>query len=132
MVKRLYLTKTGVTYMKFGHIMVFVSDKEEARRFYSDVLELTLVDEEEKQLVYDLGGQKLVLFETLRSTEPLAYSEEARTVLVFEVEDVEMMFRTLVDRGVTFLHTRPTPQKYAAFLDPSGNVHEIQQRHEKG
>ncbi|PJK16586.1 glyoxalase [Chryseomicrobium excrementi] len=111
--------------MKFGHIMVFVSDKEQARQFYSDVLELQLVDEDGKRLIYDIGGQHLVLFETLRSVEPLAYSEEARTVLVFTVEDVEESYRNLKERGVTFLHSRPTPQRYAAFVDPFGNVHEI-------
>ncbi len=59
--------------MKFGHIMVFVSDKEQARQFYSDVLELQLVDEDEKRLIYDMSGQHLVLFETLRSVEPVGY-----------------------------------------------------------
>lgn len=111
--------------MKFGHIMVFVSDKEQARQFYSDVLELQLVDEDEKRLIYDMGGQHLVLVETLRSVEPVGYSEEARTVLVFAVEDVEESYRSLKERGVTFLHSRPTPQCYAAFVDPFGNVHEI-------
>ncbi|OZS77430.1 glyoxalase [Tetzosporium hominis] len=111
--------------MKLGHIMVFVSDKEQARQFYSDILGLKLVDEDEKRLIYDMGGQHLVLFETLRSVEPLSYSEEARTVLVFAVEDVEKSFRSLKERGVTFLHSHPTPQRYAAFVDPFGNVHEI-------
>lgn len=111
--------------MKLGHIMVFVSDKEKARQFYSDILELKFVDEDEKRLIYDMGGQHLVLFETLSSVDPLAYSEEARTLLVFTVEDVEESFRSLKEHGVTFLHSRPTPQRYAAFVDPFGTVHEI-------
>lgn len=84
-----------------------------------------MVDEDEKRLIYDMGGQYLVLFETLRSVEPVGYSEEARTVLVFAVEDVEERFRSLKESGVVFLHSRPTPQRYAAFVDPFGNVHEI-------
>lgn len=111
--------------MKFGHVMVFITDKEKARAFYGDTLGLPLREEDEKRLVYDMGGLHLILFETLRPTTPGAYSEEARTVLVFHVEDVEHTFRELSERGVSFLHTRPTPQKYAAFVDPFGNVHEI-------
>lgn len=111
--------------MRVGHIMVFVTDKEEAIVFYGDTLGLSLREEDEKRLVYDLGGLHLILFETLHPTSPGAYSEEARTVLVFHVEDVEQTFRELSERGVFFLHEKPTPQKYAAFVDPFGNVHEI-------
>lgn len=111
--------------MRFGHVMVFVSEKEQARQFYSEVLELELVDEDEKRLIYEIGGQKLVLFETERSVEPVGYSEEARTVLVFAVDDVDESFQNLKARGVHFLHSHPTPKRYAAFVDPFGNVHEI-------
>lgn len=107
--------------------MVFITDKEKARTFYGEVLGLVLLSEDDKRLVYDMGGHELVLFETLRPTSLGAYSEEARTVLVFHVDDVEKAFHELAARGVRFLHSRPTSQKYAAFVDPFGNVHEILQ-----
>ncbi len=46
-------------------------------------------------------------------------------MLVFAVEDVEESYRSLKERSVRFLHSRPTPQRYAAFVDPFENVHEI-------
>lgn len=117
--------------MRFGHVMVFISDKEKAKKFYSDSLGLDLLDEQERQLVYRMGSQRLVLFETLHDTEPGAYSEEARTVLVFYVEDVFKCFTELTERGVHFLHTKPTENGYAAFVDPFGNVHEILENKEE-
>lgn len=111
--------------MKFGHVMIFVTDMEKARWFYSEVLGMETILEEENKLVFDMGGSKLTAFKCEKTTEIGDYSNEARTVLVFEVDSIERSFKEMQEKGIRFLHEEPTPGKYAAFVDPFGNVHEI-------
>ncbi|AYC30073.1 VOC family protein [Paenisporosarcina cavernae] len=114
--------------MEFGYVMVFVTDVQQAKQFYQDILELPLIHEEPNRLVFSMGPQKLVLFQADKKTETGDYSNEARTVLVFHVGDVHNTFAKLQEKGVQFLHTKPTEARYAAFTDPFGNVHEIAEK----
>ncbi|WP_409295362.1 VOC family protein [Peribacillus sp. SCS-26] len=111
--------------MKLGNIMIFVSDIREAKGFYGNLLELPVLMEKEKQIVFQVEGTQLVAFKCEKNGQVGDYSNEARTVLVFEVDSVEETFYKMRSKGITFLHEKPTEARYAAFIDPFGNVFEI-------
>jgi glyoxylase I family protein len=111
--------------MKLGHIMIFVNDMTKARWFYSELLGLQILLEQENKLVFALDGCQLITFKCEKTKEIGDYSNEARTVLVFEVVSVEQTYKEMKEQGIQFLHDKPTQGRYAAFVDPFGNVHEI-------
>jgi glyoxylase I family protein len=114
--------------MKLGNVMVFVSDLQEAKRFYANLLDLPLILEKENKLNFQLEGTQLVAFKCQKNGHVGDYSNEARTVLVFEVDSVEQTFYEMKSKGIKFLHQIPTEDRYAAFQDPFGNVFEISEQ----
>ncbi|MED1203777.1 VOC family protein [Heyndrickxia acidicola] len=111
--------------MKLGYVMVFVSDLREAKRFYSTLLGMPIISEKNNQLIFQLEGTQLVAFKCEKNGQVGDYSNEARTVLVFHVDSIEKKFYEMKSKGIKFLHEKPTEARYAAFLDPFGNVFEI-------
>ncbi|WP_404407182.1 VOC family protein [Jeotgalibacillus malaysiensis] len=114
--------------MKLHMLTVFVTDFQIAKSFYSDVLKWTLVKEDSYHLEMMTEGTKVHFYLADRDTSPGDYSREARTVFVFETQDIENDMARLMSKGVIFLHTVPNENdfsKYAAFTDPFGNVHEL-------
>jgi catechol 2,3-dioxygenase-like lactoylglutathione lyase family enzyme len=112
-------------------MMIFVSDLAEAKRFYRDVLGFPLKSESESRLDFVHEGCDLVAFKCEKDAAVEDYSRVARSVFVFEVPSVEWAMNDLRARGVRFLHERPAENelgRYAAFVDPFGNVHEICER----
>lgn len=105
--------------------MIFVTDIEKAKWFYSELLGLQTTLEQDNKLTFALDGCPLVAFKCEKNGEIGDYSNEARSVLVFEVESVEKTFHDMKSKGVRFLHDNPTEGRYAAFVDPFGNIHEI-------
>jgi glyoxylase I family protein len=116
--------------MKLAALMVFVADLARARAFYSDVLGFAVREAGERHVVFESGGTELVAFACDRPGSVGDYSREARAVFVFGVASVEETMTTLGARGVEFLHDAPAEGplgRYAAFVDPFGIVHEIQE-----
>lgn len=116
--------------MKLAALMVFVPDIARARAFYSDLLGFSVMEAGERHVVFDSGGTELVAFECDRPGSVGDYSREARAVFVFGVASVEASMAALRARGVEFLHDVPAEGplgRYAAFVDPFGIVHEIQE-----
>ncbi len=116
--------------MKLSSLMVFVPDLDRARAFYAGVLGFAVAREAEGHVVFDAGGTELVAFRCERTGAVGDYSREARAVFVFGVPSVEECMRTLGARGVEFLHEVPAQGplgRYAAFVDPFGIVHEVQE-----
>ena len=114
--------------MKLGKRMIFVSDLSEAKRFYCDVLGFPLKSEGEGRLDFVHEGCDFIAFECGRNAVVEDYSQVARSVFVFEVPSVDEAMDGLRARGVRFLHRHPAENalgRYAAFVDPFGNVHEI-------
>lgn len=105
--------------------MIFVNDMTKARWFYSELLGLQILLEQENKLVFALDGCQFIAFKCEKTKDIGDYSNEARTVLVFEVGSVEQTYKEMKEKGIQFLHDTPTPERYAAFVDPFGNVHEI-------
>jgi catechol 2,3-dioxygenase-like lactoylglutathione lyase family enzyme len=109
---------------------IAVRDVEEARRFYGDVLGLTVEAGEMGMAILRLGGDRPVLLYPKPDHEPASY-----TVLNFPVRDVEAAVVALRDQGVEFERYEGTPVEtdelgvfrgggplIAWFTDPSGNV----------
>lgn len=109
---------------------IAVRDVEEARRFYGDVLGLTVEDGQMGMAVLRLGGDRPVLLYPKPDHEPAGY-----TVLNFPVRDVEAAVVALRDQGVEFERYEGTQVEtdelgvfrgggplIAWFTDPSGNV----------
>jgi catechol 2,3-dioxygenase-like lactoylglutathione lyase family enzyme len=120
--------------MKLGVIVILTPELDEARRFYGDVLGLSLKDEAPNQLILDLGGTELHVF-SCSEAAPTGYRHgaTAATVCAFEVASIEAEMRRMRAAGVVFLHAEPaqnalTGARYAAFQAPGGNVHEIIER----
>ena len=114
--------------MKLKMLMILVSDLGEAKRFYRDVLGFAVKSEEHDALTFSHQGCDFVAFECDKNASVGDYGNEARSVFVFEVPSVDATFLELKSKGVKFLHTQPNQNhlgKYAAFVDPFGNVHEI-------
>lgn len=110
--------------------MIFVPDLDRARAFYADVLGLPVNAEDENHLVFGNLGVDLVAFKCDRAGSVGDYSRESRAVFVFGVPSIDDAMRDLKAAGVEFLHKAPAMgplRRYAAFVDPFGIVHEVQE-----
>ncbi len=114
--------------MKLSKLLLFVTDLREAKRFYSDVLGFSLTEETETMLLFEHEDTKLVVYGCEKRGSVDDYATAARSVFVFEVPSVDDAIRDLSAKGVNFLHETPAEGphgRYAAFVDPFGNVHEV-------
>jgi glyoxylase I family protein len=116
--------------MKLTALMVFVPDIAQARAFYSDVLGFSVREAGEGHIAFEAGGTELIAFKCDKPGSVGDYSREARAVFVFGVASVEESMTRLRAQGVEFLHEVPAESplgRYAAFVDPFGIVHEVQE-----
>ena len=114
--------------MKLGIMMIFVTDLAVAKQFYCNVLGFPLLSEDANCLEFEHPGARFVAFKCKTSTNTEGYSTAARSVFVFEVTSIDEWIRDMRSRGVRFLHGEPAENefsRYAAFVDPFGNVHEV-------
>lgn len=117
--------------MNLGMIMIFVSDLDEAKRFYSDVLGFPIKAQLVNSVEFVHEGCDFIAFKCEQNATVENYSRVARSVFVFEVESVIESLRKLRAKGVNFLHQEPAENefsRYVAFVDPFGNVHELYER----
>jgi len=99
-----------------------------AKQFYSDVLGLTLLSEDNYALQYDANGT------FLRVTTVQAFQPHPFTVLGWSVKDIAATITELTAKGVVFerysfveqddsgIWTAPGGTKVAWFKDPDGNL----------
>ncbi|HSX07728.1 MAG TPA: VOC family protein [Candidatus Saccharimonadales bacterium] len=111
---------------------IAVSDRAKAKEFYQDKLELKLVEENPRALVFETGGGNLLVF-----ISPNAAGTNKATSAAWDVTDREELVKTvksMKDKGVEFV-TYDIPgvtweddiaamnEIYIAwFKDPDGNV----------
>jgi catechol-2,3-dioxygenase len=99
------------------------------RRFYRDTLGLTETSSGPGWVHFDLGGN---LFELVQRDQTPQY-DAPRYQVGFRVEDIESAREGLVRRGVEPLTgiepdgAADSPNRWAYFRDPEGNVFEITQ-----
>ena len=108
-----------------------VTNIEEARRFYSDKLQLDLCESntERGELLYEAGGGTHILVYR-RPTLPTSDS----AALEFEVDSLEETMKSLRDKGIRFEESRKSDVRTksgmatmdggrtAWFKDPAGNI----------
>jgi catechol 2,3-dioxygenase-like lactoylglutathione lyase family enzyme len=113
-----------------SRLMAFVatSKPEESRRFYREVLGLSLTEEGPFALVFDAHGTML------RVQKVEAFRPQGHTALGWHVDDIRGTIRSLEQRGVRFerypgmpqdefgVWTTPDGSSVAWFKDPDGNV----------
>lgn len=111
-----------------GHILVFAPDLDRARRFYGDVLGLSLERATESYLSFSGADFTLAVFACEGDTPPEGHSARPGVAISFEVTSLEDAIEELAAKGVRFLHERPVDGplgRYVAFTDPFGTVYEL-------
>jgi len=114
--------------LRFGKLLVFVTSLDEAKRFYGDVLGLSLAHEASDLLLFRQPDFELAIFACQQAATPDRYSQVAGSTFLFSLPSVEKAMQELRSKGVRFFHSEPAEGplgRYAAFADPFGNVHEI-------
>ena len=119
--------------MKLGPALVLTPDLIESLGFYRDILGLTLTGQFEGHLVFDSGTWSLHVFRCEGKTPPHRHGRDGGSVITFEVASIDQTMEALKAKGVKFLHEAPTVNRdiglrYAAFMAPGGNTHELVER----
>ena len=111
-------------------IAIAVSDKERARKFYQEVLELkpAMTGMEGAWVEYELGPTTVGV-----GCHPNWKPSRDGTTVAFEVENIDDAIEKLKSRGVTFdIEKSETPVCWMAqFRDPDGNKLVIHKRKTK-
>ena len=111
-------------------VAIAVSDKERARKFYQETLELKpgMIAMEGAWVEYDLGPTTIGV-----GCWPGWEPSRDGTTVAFEVEDIDGAYTKLKERGVMFdIEKTETPVCWMAqFRDPDGNKLLIHKRKEK-
>ncbi|MBA3386367.1 MAG: VOC family protein [Chthoniobacterales bacterium] len=108
-------------------VAIAVSDKERAREFYQETLELkpgsTVM--EGAWIEYELGGTTIGV-----GCHPAWQPSRDGTTVAFEVDDIDASIARLKERGVSFdMDKMETPVCWMAqFRDPDGNKLLVHQR----
>jgi predicted enzyme related to lactoylglutathione lyase len=111
-------------------VAIAVSDKERARKFYQETLELkpTSTQMEGARIEYDLGPTTIGV-----GSHPTWKPSRDGTTVAVEVEDMDAAIKKLKERGVTFdIEKSETPVCWMAqFRDPDGNKLVVHKRKQK-
>ena len=92
--------QTGFALSKVGQIAVRVKDLDRATAFYRDKLGLIHLHQAPSLSVLDCGGITLLLARRENSAE-----DHPSSIIYFDVEDIQVAFKSLSDRGVSFIET---------------------------
>ena len=111
-------------------VAIAVSDKERARKFYQETLELkpTSTQMDGAWVEYDVGPTTIGV-----GCHPAWQPSRDGTTVAFEVANFDDAYETLKDRGVVFdMEKTETPVCWMAqFRDPDGNKLVIHKRKQK-
>lgn len=127
MIKRLNSVET---------ITLFVESLNDARHFYTQLLDFTVIYEDDVSVVIKLDNLMLNLLQASEAPEliaplrPGSHELGPRFMITIVVADVDAAVADLTDRGIAFLNgpiDRPWGRRTAAFADPAGVVWEIAQ-----
>ena len=116
----------GTIVRSVAAVRIFVTDLERARSFYRDSLELAEQSHDPASAVLDAGGVSVIL-EACPADDPECAGLVGRLLAVsFETAgDIDVVYRRLMDRGVTFAGP-PEKQGWGGTLafprDPDGNI----------
>jgi catechol 2,3-dioxygenase-like lactoylglutathione lyase family enzyme len=115
-------------------ITLFMDDIEEAKAFYRDVFQMSILNEDTNSVAYGFPGLVVNLLTRAAAPEliePAPVGEPgapARMMLTVQVDDVDAVCDRLRARSVEFLNgpmDRPWGPRTATFADPSGHCWEL-------
>ena len=120
---------------KLGHIGIAVTDLEEAKKLYSEVLGFTLTAEKEmpergiKVAFLETGNTKIELLEGTTPDSAITKFIEKRGTgihhLSFEVSDIRQVMKELADEGVRLIDKEPrtgAEGHLTAFMHPKSTM----------
>jgi lactoylglutathione lyase len=119
---------------RFFAVTLFVDDLAESKRFYQDVFEMPIANQDETSCAFRFLGIVVNLVASSSAAELIEPAPvgkagtQARMMLTLEVVDVDAAAERLRARGVTFLNgptDRPWGPRTATFADPSGHCWEL-------
>ena len=118
--------------MKYNGVLIAVSDMENSRRFYRDVLGLKAVEDFGANVTLE-GGNFLQTFDTWKTfiqSDQVILPNHAGE-LYFEEEDIEGFCSRLASLDVRYVHPlfeHRWGQRVVRFYDPDGHVIEVGER----
>jgi catechol 2,3-dioxygenase-like lactoylglutathione lyase family enzyme len=107
-------------------ITLTVSDLQKAVRFYGDVLGLTRKYQFSDYAGFDCGGVEI----GVKTWGELDQARQGEPCIDLAVDDVDEMYKDLLEKGVAFLKEPEEAQwgaKIALLKDPDGNVLQLTQ-----
>jgi catechol 2,3-dioxygenase-like lactoylglutathione lyase family enzyme len=125
-----------VSLKNIGALTLFVEDVQRAKPFYSEILGLKLVFEDENSAVYDLGNTVINLLNDREAPELIAPAPVAardsgsRVLLTIWVDDTDAAIAEVQGRGANLLNgpiNRPWGVRTACIADPDGHIWEFAQ-----
>ena len=110
-------------------LIIWSEDVENLGAFYRNVLDLEPITEREGFMAFSFGEFRLSIIH--HSDVKGVSKDPLRMMINLDVSDIDMVYRSLSDKGVTFL--RPPEKEHwggyvATFEDPDGNVLQLLQR----
>ncbi len=111
-------------------IKLKVTDMDKAINFYCNILGFEIDKKESDKLVYLKTEEEKLILEKSKNNHFIDYPNEAQTILVFRVKDVDAKQKELTEKGVEFLTEGKKfvgPGHSTKFRDPFGNVHSFMQ-----
>ena len=115
-------------------VTLFVDDLAESTRFYREVFEMPVLNEDATSCAFRFPGVVINLLTVGSAPELIEpapvgqHGTPARMMLTLEVDDVDAVYERLRARGVEFLNgpmNRPWGPRTATFADPSGHCWEL-------
>jgi catechol 2,3-dioxygenase-like lactoylglutathione lyase family enzyme len=115
-------------------VTLFVEDLDAAKRFYRDVLDLSIHFEDDASAVFRFGETLINLLQIDAAHELIAPARVAeresgsRIQFTLQVEDVDAACEELERRGAKLLNgpmDRPWGIRTASFQDPAGHIWEV-------
>jgi glyoxylase I family protein len=102
------------------HIVLHVSDVEQAKKFYTDVLGMTVYRENERQVFLHAGPQGVALFKKHGDTPLMTGNDLNHLALKVATGTYETLKGELEKHGVT-VTGRPGEDRCIYFRDPDGH-----------
>jgi catechol 2,3-dioxygenase-like lactoylglutathione lyase family enzyme len=114
--------------MQSAMTLLVVDNLIKATEFYTQVLELTLIEQHDDCVKLQAGDHLVIAFEGTKKAVDYQHGYAANSNLLLVVDDLDDKIAQLSSHGVEFIHETPNQNrwvKYAAFRDPAGIVHEL-------
>ncbi len=122
------MIQTSLKTIGIDHVVLYTPDLPRAKRFYTEVLGMTVHEENDRQCFLNCGQQQVALF-TQREPEFHPGTELNHMALRLEAGEYEEVKRRLEAEGCT-VHGRPGDPNCIYFNDPDGHRLQVLTPHE--